>query len=117
MPRCVTLSLVMEDCPGPHWRCPGAHYFARDEGQSMMRRMMRRRIQITMALCLAMTSVASAITLPGGIAQAGLPLGPLSTVDVPEPANLADFVQDKGAAIALGKALFWDTQVGSDGIQ
>ncbi|HKO23607.1 MAG TPA: cytochrome c peroxidase, partial [Chloroflexota bacterium] len=79
--------------------------------------MMRRRIQITMALCLAMTSVASAITLPGGIAQAGLPLAALSTVAVPEPAHLADFVQDKGAAIALGKALFWDTQVGSDGIQ
>src|SRR5437868_6074108 len=83
----------------------------------MMRRMMRRRIRITMALCLAVTSVASAITLPGGIAQAGLPLGSLSTVDVPEPANLSDFVQDKGAAIALGKALFWDTQVGSNGTQ
>src|SRR2546423_7570648 len=82
-----------------------------------MRRMMRRRVRITMALCLAVTSVASAISLPGSIAQAGLPLSPLSTVAVPEPANLADFVQDKGAAIALGKALFWDTQVGSDGIQ
>src|ERR671937_1192599 len=83
----------------------------------MMRRMLRRRIRITMALCVAATSVASTITQPGGIAQAGLPVGPLSTVDVPEPAHLADFVQDKGAAIALGKALFWDTQVGSDGIQ
>jgi cytochrome c peroxidase len=46
-----------------------------------------------------------------------LPLAALSTVAIPQPANLADFVQDKGAAIALGKALFWDTQVGSDGIQ
>ena len=83
----------------------------------MMRRMMRRRIQITMALGLAVTSVVGTITLPGGIAQAGLPLAALSTVAVPQPANLADFVQDKGAAIALGKALFWDTQVGSSGTQ
>src|SRR5438067_5475925 len=92
----------------------------------MMRRMMRRRIRITMALCLAVTSIASAITPPGGIAQAELPplqgaetqpLVPLSTAWVPQPGNLADFVQDQRAAIQLGKALFWDTQVGSDGIQ
>ena len=36
---------------------------------------------------------------------------------VPEPSNLALFVRNKPAAIALGKALFWDMQVGSDGIQ
>ena len=53
----------------------------------MMRRMMRRRIQITMALCLAVTSVASTITLPGSIAQAGLPMAALSTVAVPQPAK------------------------------
>jgi cytochrome c peroxidase len=41
----------------------------------------------------------------------------LKTVPVPEPANLADFVSDRQAAIRLGKALFWDMQVGSDGIQ
>jgi cytochrome c peroxidase len=34
-----------------------------------------------------------------------------------EPANLGEFVKDKQAAIALGKALFWDMQVGSDGVQ
>lgn len=38
----------------------------------------------------------------------------LKTVPVPEPANLAEFVKDKQAAIVLGKALFWDVQVGSD---
>jgi cytochrome c peroxidase len=38
----------------------------------------------------------------------------LKSVPVPEPPNLGDFVQDRQAAIALGKALFWDTQVGSD---
>ena len=43
--------------------------------------------------------------------------GDLRTIVVPEPANLGDFVKDRQAAIALGKALFWDMQVGSDGIQ
>src|SRR5438067_4366049 len=90
--------------------------------------MMRRRIRITVSLLLAATCVASTITLPGGMAQAGVPvqqplgaetqpLIPLSTAWVPQPGNLADFVQDQRAAIQLGKALFWDTQVGSDGVQ
>jgi cytochrome c peroxidase len=42
---------------------------------------------------------------------------PLSTISIPEPSNLSDFVRDRSAAIALGKALFWDMQVGSDGVQ
>ena len=33
---------------------------------------------------------------------------------VPEPPNLGDFVQNKAAAIALGKALFWEQQASSD---
>ncbi len=41
----------------------------------------------------------------------------LKQIPVPEPENLYDFVADKDAAIALGKALFWDMQLGSDGIQ
>ncbi|MBT3831438.1 MAG: hypothetical protein HOF53_08260, partial [Gammaproteobacteria bacterium] len=36
---------------------------------------------------------------------------------VPLPGNLDQFVRDREAAIQLGKALFWDMQVGSDGIQ
>lgn len=43
-------------------------------------------------------------------------IAPLNTVPVPEPTNLLNFVKDKQAAIRLGKALFWDMQVGSDGI-
>ena len=43
------------------------------------------------------------------------PLQPLNQVDIPEPSNLGDFIKDREAAIALGKALFWDMQVGSDG--
>ena len=41
----------------------------------------------------------------------------LKTVPVPEPPNLGEFVKNKPAAIALGKALFWDMQVGSNGSQ
>ncbi len=41
----------------------------------------------------------------------------LKTVAVPEPDNIGDFIRNKTAAIALGKSLFWDMQLGSDGIQ
>jgi cytochrome c peroxidase len=47
---------------------------------------------------------------------ANLP-GDLRAVAVPGPTSLADFVKDVAAARALGKALFWDMQVGSDGVQ
>lgn len=41
--------------------------------------------------------------------------GSLKKVQVPLPSNLANFVKSKDAAIRLGKALFWDVQVGSTG--
>jgi cytochrome c peroxidase len=47
---------------------------------------------------------------------ANLP-GDLRAVVVPAPSNLNDFVKDPVMALALGKALFWDMQVGSDGVQ
>ena len=58
-------------------------------------------------------------TLSGvpGLALAQPQVSSLKDVPVPEPPNLADFVKDKQAAIALGKALFWDMQVGSDSVQ
>ncbi|MBE0537663.1 MAG: choice-of-anchor D domain-containing protein [Phycisphaerae bacterium] len=49
-------------------------------------------------------------------ATSGLPLS-LRSVPVPEPDGLDEIVRDRTAAIQLGKALFWDMQVGSDGIQ
>ena len=39
----------------------------------------------------------------------------LKGVPVPEPSTLTAFVKNRAAAIALGKALFWDLQVSSDG--
>lgn len=41
----------------------------------------------------------------------------LKGVAIPTPSNLADFVLDKHAAIVLGKALFWERQIGSDSVQ
>ncbi len=41
----------------------------------------------------------------------------LKSVPVPEPPNLLEFIKTREAAIALGKSLFWDMQVGGDGAQ
>jgi cytochrome c peroxidase len=43
--------------------------------------------------------------------------GSLKRVRPIDPPTLGEYVKDRQAAIALGKALFWDMQVGSDGIQ
>src|SRR5881397_3030655 len=40
--------------------------------------------------------------------------GPLKSVSVPKP-DLTAYVQDEKLLVVLGKALFWDMQVGSDG--
>jgi cytochrome c peroxidase len=55
--------------------------------------------------CLLFPAVSGAVPLP------------LAKVPVPEPPNLSQFVKDKGAAIILGKAFFWEMQAGSDGVQ
>jgi len=44
------------------------------------------------------------------------PLKPLSQIPVPTPSNLGDFIEDYDAVLVLGKALFWDMQIGSDGV-
>ena len=45
--------------------------------------------------------------------------GDLRGVPVPGPSDqdLAEYVKDRQAAIALGKTFFWDMQIGSDGVQ
>lgn len=45
------------------------------------------------------------------------PLASLKTVPIPESPEMWNFIRDRNAALRLGKALFWDMQVGSDGIQ
>jgi cytochrome c peroxidase len=53
----------------------------------------------------------------GGGGHDGRGLASLKTITVPGPtaAELANLIQDKNAAIALGKAFFWEMQFGSDG--
>ena len=71
-------------------------------------------------LCIAFVPVMIALSANTVFSQVPAPGDPprppsLKTIQVPEPANLCEFVKDRQAAIALGKALFWDMQVGSDG--
>jgi len=54
------------------------------------------------------SSVASA-QLPANLPRS------LTAFPVPEPSNLDRFVRDREAAVRLGKALFWDQSLGSDG--
>src|SRR3954469_21581112 len=75
----------------------------------------RRAAKMLRALSIALllgTGAAQAVP-PGNLFAPA----PLKTVPVPEPSTLMNFVKDRNAAIALGKALFWDMQVGSDGMQ
>lgn len=41
----------------------------------------------------------------------------VAAAGAPEPPNIADFVKNREVAIQLGKALFWEMQAGSDGLQ
>src|SRR4028119_1487421 len=73
---------------------------------------------------MAIATVVAVAILAGHTASAQLAasepseaLASLKTVAVSEPPNLGEFVKDKPAAIALGKALFWDLQVGTNGMQ
>jgi cytochrome c peroxidase len=73
---------------------------------------------------MAIATIVTVAILAGHTASAQVPPRPpirplvsLKTVPIPEPPNLGQFVKNKPAAIALGKALFWDTQVGSNGNQ
>ena len=81
---------------------------------------LRMRNPGTMSLAFAAALLLAAVLLPGIAAREAqaqvAPSSSLKTVPVPEPVNLARFVKDKEAAIRLGKALFWDMQLGSDGL-
>ena len=75
------------------------------------------RIARVVGLALALGGVVTLGAAPARAQSDPARTASLKTVPVPEPANLADFVRDREAAIALGKALFWDMQIGSDGVQ
>ncbi len=79
-------------------------------------------VMLVAVTVLAGHTVSAQITTPS---PSLLTVGSLKNVPIPEPRNLNQFLVadkktglvDKKPAIALGKALFWDMQVGSDGIQ
>ena len=75
---------------------------------------MKAEIKVVLALLMV-----SLVVVAEGRSQPdpNAPLVSLKTVPVPLPDNLDQFVRDRDAAIQLGKALFWDMQVGSDGVQ
>ncbi|MBE0598127.1 MAG: cytochrome C peroxidase [Desulfuromonadales bacterium] len=63
-------------------------------------------------LLLSVLSLSGLFSAPAAAQTAFAPFN----VPVPEPRNLDRFVVDRAAGIQLGKALFWDMQVGSDGM-
>ncbi len=70
-----------------------------------------KTLRALLGLCLALTS-----GLASGQQQEPAPGIPrsLKTVPIPEPPDLGTYVRNKTALIQLGKALFWDMQLGSD---
>ncbi len=52
---------------------------------------------------------------PGQVGPGTLQV-PLSQIEVPLPPDLDTYVKDMDAAVRLGKAFFWDVQVGSDSL-
>jgi cytochrome c peroxidase len=71
-----------------------------------------RRVARVLSVGLALAALGSA---PARATTPSEAPGPLDKVKVPTPPDLKTYVKDNAAAIKLGKALFWDMQVGSDG--
>lgn len=72
-----------------------------------------KRLIATILICTWLPSIAAwgaQVTPPPNLL-------PLNQIPVPEPPNLFQFVKNKPVAIRLGKAFFWDMQVGSNGFQ
>jgi cytochrome c peroxidase len=74
-----------------------------------------RRSPAAVALALAGLMFAGALGLSAQGGAGGASLGSLRVVGVPQPVGLDVYVRDPAALVQLGKAFFWDVQVGSDG--
>ena len=61
-------------------------------------------------------SGADSFTLDSAVELLAEPPSALGTMPIPMPAQLGEFVADVPNAVLLGKALFWDVQLGSDGL-
>jgi cytochrome c peroxidase len=69
----------------------------------------------TIILSAALTLISTGMVFYTG--QSAAVLVSLKTVVVPQPLDLGNYISNQFAAEQLGKALFWDMQVGSDGVQ
>ena len=97
--------------PTPRWRRLIRSDWA---GRSILLRksskVMAIAITVTIAVLTGQWASAQLTPIPTDLA-------PFSSIPVPEPDNLTQFVANKTKVIELGKALFWDVQVGSDSVQ
>ena len=111
----------------PYSFCPGAlcllPYFQdsqawRQRAKENFTKTLLKGLGVRRARGITITAIAIIAVLAGHLASAQVtpPFPSLKSVAVPEPNNLGDFIKNKTAAIKLGKALFWDMQVGSDGV-
>ena len=73
----------------------------------MLRRAQRKGLRIVFP-------IVGLMLLGGPLSASANVIQPLTALP-PDPENLEVFVTDRDAAVRLGKALFWDEQVGSDG--
>jgi hypothetical protein len=74
------------------------------------------KVLLTLAFVATGAAVARAQLTPAQLrVMASSRTNSLTTVKTPDAPNFGQFVQDRKALLALGKALFWDQQLGSDG--
>ena len=86
-----------------------------DSGNSSLNATASKSAEQRTVKALAVTAAVAAPAAPSLQTMRGVtPPDPSGTEDG-KPVVLADYVQDRAAAIVLGKALFWDMSIGSDG--
>ena len=88
--------------------------------QRLNKQIERRIFKISRSLkkMTAITALVMVMILAGNSVSAQISsIRPLGEIGIPKPDNINRFIKDKTAAIALGKTLFWDMQLGSDGLQ
>src|SRR4249920_3410991 len=88
------------------------------EMQSSNRRARAPRFTALRLLSVCLVSLALSVGVAaqrGGGNGNNNPISSLKGVAVPQPADLARYVANQSSLVTLGKALFWDVQVGSDG--
>ena len=72
------------------------------------------RLSLAVVVCCASFTLSVALSAQRGGGGTN-PIASLKGVALPQRPNLSQYVADNQSLVALGKALFWDVQVGSDG--